>query len=59
MEEYSFSMTEAEANIIIGALVKQPFEVVVHLIQKLQLQAEKQKKERSTLEALAGKIPEG
>lgn len=59
MEEYSFSMTEAEANIIIGALVKQPFEVVAHLIQKLQLQAEKQRKNKELMEVVAGKIPQG
>lgn len=57
MEEYSFSVTEAEANVIIGALVKQPFEVVVHIIQKLQAQAEKQRKNRELMEVVSGKIP--
>lgn len=57
MEEYSFSVTEAEANVIIGALVKQPFEVVVHIIQKLQAQAEKQRKNRELMEVVSEKIP--
>lgn len=56
MEEYSFSITEAEANIIIGALAKQPFELVAHLIQKLQLQADKQRKNKELMEAVSGKL---
>lgn len=40
--EFSFKVTEAEANIIVAALAKQPFEIVVGLIGKLQQQAGEQ-----------------
>jgi hypothetical protein len=54
METYSFVLTEQDANIIIGALAKQPFEVVVNLIQKLQTQAEKQRNAKEIMEVAAG-----
>lgn len=40
--EYKFTVTDAEANLLIAALAKQPFEAVAGLIQKLQLQAQGQ-----------------
>jgi hypothetical protein len=53
MENFSFTLTEAEANIIIAALVKQPFEVVANLIQKLQTQASNQQKSKEIMNAAA------
>lgn len=53
MESFSFTVTEAEANIIIAALAKQPFEVVVSLIQKLQAQASNQQKSKEIMNAAA------
>jgi hypothetical protein len=42
MKDLTFKITEAEANLLIGALAKQPFEAVAGLIQKLQMQAMEQ-----------------
>jgi hypothetical protein len=53
MENFSFTITEQEANIIIGALAKQPFEVVANLIQKLQVQATKQQNEKQIMNSAA------
>jgi hypothetical protein len=53
MENFSFTLTEAEANIIIAALAKQPFEVVANLIQKLQTQASNQQKNKEIMNAAA------
>jgi hypothetical protein len=53
MENFSFTVTESEANLIIASLAKQPFEVVASLIQKLQAQATKQNNERKTMSSIA------
>lgn len=42
MKELTFTVSEAEGNLIVGALAKQPFETVAGLIQKLQSQAMEQ-----------------
>lgn len=34
-----FELTAEEANVVVGSLAKQPFEVVAGLINKLQMQA--------------------
>lgn len=38
----SFTLTEAEANLIVQALAVQPYQMVAVLIQKLQQQAAQQ-----------------
>ena len=40
--EFNFNVTEQEANIILNALAKEPFNIVVNLINKIQLQAKEQ-----------------
>jgi hypothetical protein len=37
-----FELTDQEANLVMAALAKQPFEVVAGLIQKIQQQAQPQ-----------------
>ena len=39
---FQFELTLDEANLVLAALGKQPFEVVVNLIQKIKEQAEPQ-----------------
>jgi hypothetical protein len=39
---FKFDLTEQEANIIMGALTKQPFESVADVIFKLRTQANEQ-----------------
>jgi hypothetical protein len=56
METYSFVLTEQDANIIIGALAKQPFEVVANLIQKLQSQATKQSNDKKLMDAISNSV---
>lgn len=41
-----FSLTVQDANVILGALAKLPFEVVYELINKLNSQATEQLKEK-------------
>ncbi len=53
MENFSFVVSEQEANVIIGALAKLPFEVVAPLIQKLQAQATKQQNDKQLMETVA------
>ncbi len=53
MERFSFTITEAEANLIIAALAKQPYEVVVNLIMELQVQASNQQKNKEIMNAAA------
>lgn len=53
MENVVFTLTEQEANVIIGALAKQPFEVVAMLIQKLQTQAVKQQNDRNLMNSVS------
>lgn len=40
--EFNFNVTEQEANIILNALAKEPFNIVVNVINKVQLQAKEQ-----------------
>jgi len=42
MKEYTFVLTEQEANVILGVLAEQPFKVVNDLMQKLHKQANEQ-----------------
>ncbi|MFZ9767199.1 MAG: hypothetical protein ACO3C4_01745 [Candidatus Limnocylindrus sp.] len=42
MNSLKFELSVEEANLVMAALAKQPFEVVVGLIQKLQKQAGEQ-----------------
>lgn len=42
--EFTFKVNESEANLLIAALAKQPFEAVAGLVQKLQQQAMEQTK---------------
>lgn len=53
MERFSFTVTEAEANLIVAALAKQPYEVVVNLIKELQVQASNQQKNKEIMNAAA------
>jgi hypothetical protein len=53
MENFSFTLTEQEANVIIASLAKQPYEVVANLIQKLQVQASNQQKNKEIMNAAA------
>lgn len=53
MERFSFTITEAEANLIIASLAKQPYEVVVNLIMELQVQASNQQKNKEIMNAAA------
>lgn len=53
MERFSFTVTEAEANLIIAALAKQPYEIVVNLIKELQVQAANQQKNKEIMNAAA------
>lgn len=46
MKEFTFVVTESEANVLIASLAKQPYEAVAGLIQKLQLQAAPQLKQQ-------------
>ncbi len=41
---YKFELTEQEANIVIQALAKQPYDIVSPIIAKLQSQAQVQQK---------------
>jgi hypothetical protein len=42
--EYTFKLTEAEAQILLNALVKEPYMTVAELIAKIQAQATEQQK---------------
>ena len=42
MEPLKFELTLEQANIVLGALAKQPYEVVTALIAELQKQAQPQ-----------------
>jgi len=42
MKEFEFQVSEQEANLIVGALAKMPFESVAALIAKIQQQAQAQ-----------------
>lgn len=42
MNTLKFEVSMEEANLLIAALAKQPFETVAGLIQKLQMQAQPQ-----------------
>lgn len=53
MERFSFTVTEAEANLIIASLAKQPYEVVANLIMELQVQASNQQKNKEIMNAAA------
>jgi hypothetical protein len=53
MERFSFTVTEAEANLIIASLAKQPYEVVASLIRELQVQASNQQKNKEIMNAAA------
>lgn len=53
MERFSFTITEAEANLIIASLAKQPYEIVANLIRELQVQASNQQKNKEIMNAAA------
>lgn len=40
--EFNFKLTEQEAQIVLNALIKEPYGLVVEVINKLQLQASEQ-----------------
>lgn len=42
MMEFNFKLTEKEAQIILNALIKEPYVEVVDLINKIQAQASEQ-----------------
>jgi len=42
MKEFTFTLSEANANLMLSALTKMPFEAVVGLITDLQQQAQRQ-----------------
>ena len=52
MDTLKFEVSMEEANLLMASLAKQPFEVVVGLIQKLQGQAQSQ-----VTPATSGEIP--
>jgi hypothetical protein len=56
MQNFSFVVSEQEANVIIGALAKLPFEVVAPLIQKLQAQATKQQNDKEVMQTVADSV---
>lgn len=42
--EYTFKLTEAEAQTMLNALVKEPYMTVAELVAKIQVQATEQQK---------------
>ena len=48
MRQFTFTMTESEANLILASLGKQPYEAVATLVHKLQAQAQLQLAEPAT-----------
>lgn len=50
MNNLKFEVSMEEANLLIAALAKQPFEAVAGLIQKLQQQAQSQMQQAPSVE---------
>lgn len=48
--EFTFKLNEQEAQIILNALIKEPYGVVVDIISNIQLQAIEQRKRQETSE---------
>ena len=56
MKEYTFVLTEQEANLVLGALVELPHKVVNDLIKKIHEQAQKQSDEQATKQIEGEKV---